>query len=315
MARSFEVVRPSRKHVKAAARLRQQLAAAEAVVEDEIRATDPRVGELLRVGDGFGLADVDPRSTPGFAGDKQAGQAALAAGAGRLSQLQERLFAESRGGGQRSLLLVVQGMDTSGKGGIMRHVVGAVDPQGIRHTAFAAPTEEEREKGFLWRIRRALPQPGEIGVFDRSYYEDVLVVRVHDLVPRAIWSKRYAIINGFESELAEQGTTVVKVMLHISREEQRERLAERLDRPDKHWKYDPGDVDERRQWDAYQEAYQVAITRCSEAAPWFVVPADRKWYARWAVQQLLIEHLERLDPRWPAADFDVAIEQARLAAT
>ncbi|KQX66900.1 hypothetical protein ASD06_05415 [Angustibacter sp. Root456] len=277
---------------------------------------DVLVRELVAVGEGFQLSDVDPHSTPGFGGNKRAGKAALAAGEQRLSGLQERLYAESKGGGKRSLLLVVQGMDTSGKGGIMRHVVGAVDPQGVRHTAFKKPTDEERAKGFLWRIRQALPQPGEIGVFDRSHYEDVLVVRVHDLVPQATWSKRYAAINDFERRLVERGTTVVKVMLHISRDEQKERLAERLARPDKYWKYNPGDLDERAYWDDYQQAYQVALTRCStQAAPWFVVPADRKWYARWAVQQLLIEHLEGMAPQWPPADFDVAAEQARLASS
>ena len=184
-------------------------------------------------------------------------------------------------------------MDTSGKGGIMRHVVGAVDPQGVRHTAFKKPTDEERAKGFLWRIRQALPQAGEIGVFDRSHYEDVLVVRVHDLVPKATWSKRYATINDFERRLVERGTTVVKVMLHISPDEQRERLAERLERPDKYWKYNPGDLDERALLGRLPAGLPGGATRCStEAAPWFVVPADRKWYARWAVQQLLLEHLE-----------------------
>ncbi len=272
--------------------------------------------QTLRVGEGFALDTVDPGSTPGFAGKKADGEAALAAGVPILSQVQERLWAESRGGGSRSVLLVLQGMDTSGKGGIMRHVVGAVDPQGVRHAAFKAPTPEEREHDFLWRIRRALPGPGEIGVFDRSHYEDVLVVRVQELVPRAVWQRRYATINRFEQGLVDRGTSVVKVMLHISRDEQKQRLAERLERPDKHWKYNPGDIDARQHWDAYQEAYQAALTRCStEAAPWYVVPADRKWYARWAVQQLLLDVLRRMDPQWPAADFDVEREKARLAAT
>ena len=179
------------------------------------------------------------------------------------------------------MLLVVQGMDTSGKGGIMRHVVGAVDPQGVHVHSFKAPTEEERAHDFLWRIEQALPAPGIIGVFDRSHYEDVLIARVRTLGPGRVVEARYEQINEFERRLAEQGTTVVKVMLHVSDEEQKERLAERLDRPDKYWKYNPGDVDERLLWDAYQEAYQVALTRCStRAAPWYVVPADRKWYAR-----------------------------------
>ncbi|MGN6612305.1 MAG: polyphosphate kinase 2 family protein [Angustibacter sp.] len=310
------VVDPRTKDVKRLDRLSRELDEARARLADQLSDPEVLVRQRLAVGEGFRLVDVDPRSTPGFGGNKRAGKAALTAGEEHLSGLQERLYAESKGGGKRSLLLVIQGMDTSGKGGIMRHVVGAVDPQGVRHTAFKKPTDEERAKGFLWRIRQALPQPGEIGVFDRSHYEDVLVVRVHDLVPKATWSKRYATINDFERRLVERGTTVVKVMLHISRDEQKERLAERLARPDKYWKYNPGDLDERARWDDYQQAYQVALTRCStEAAPWFVVPADRKWYARWAVQQLLIEHLEGMAPQWPPADFDVAAEQARLASS
>ncbi len=272
-----------------------------------------RLADALRVGEGFRLADVDPASTPGFEGGKAGGRSALAAGAATLSGLQERLWAQSRSGPAGSVLLVLQGMDTAGKGGILRHVVGAVDPQGVRHAAFKAPTAQELEHDFLWRIRRALPQPGELGVFDRSHYEDVLVVRVHELVPRATWLRRYATINRFEAGLVERGTALVKVMLHISPQEQKRRLAERLDRPDKYWKFNPSDLDERELWPAYQEAYQVALTRCStEPAPWHVVPADRKWYARWAVQQLIVDALTDLDPHWPAADFDVRAEQARL---
>jgi len=241
---------------------------------------------------------------------------ALAAGAAQLSDLQERLFAASKGGGRASLLLVVQGMDTGGKGGIMRHVVGSVDPQGVKITAFKAPSEEEKRHDFLWRIRNALPGPGMIGVFDRSHYEDVLVVRVHELAPPDVVEARYDEINAFERSVAEQGTVVVKVMLHISPGEQKERLAERLERPDKHWKYNPGDVDERLRWHDYEEAYDAALSRCStDEAPWFIVPADRKWYARWAVQQLLLDALEDLDPQWPAADFDVEHEKVRLAIT
>ncbi|SOC51239.1 PPK2 family polyphosphate kinase [Ornithinimicrobium cerasi] len=269
--------------------------------------------DALRVGEGFVLAGVDPRSTPAFDGDKEAGKAALAAADEELDHLQEQLFAMSRAGGSRRVLLVIQGMDTSGKGGIMRHVVGSVDPQGVELTAFKQPTAEERRHPFLWRIRRALPGPGMIGVFDRSHYEDVLVVRVHDLVPPAQWKRRYGTINTFEKGLVEDDVTLVKVMLHISPDEQKARLQERLDRPDKHWKYNPGDLDERARWDDYQEAYQALLERCSpEHAPWYVVPADRKWYARLAVQQLLLEHLRGLDLRWPAADFDVEGEKERL---
>jgi PPK2 family polyphosphate:nucleotide phosphotransferase len=285
--------------------------------KDSDQVSPERLAKRLAVGDGFRLAAVDPESSPGFDGKKADGGAALAAGVEELSALQERLWAASRGGtDQRRVLLVVQGMDTSGKGGIMRHVVGSVDPQGIRHTAFKAPTAEEREHDFLWRIRRALPEAGEIGVFDRSHYEDVLIVRVHELVPRPEWEKRYDLINEFEREIAFGGTTIVKVMLHISRDEQKERLAERLARPDKYWKYNPKDVDERAHWDDYMEAYQAALTRCStDAAPWYVVPANKKWYARWAVQQLLVDALQDIDPQWPPATYDVKAEQKRVAAS
>ena len=274
------------------------------------------IEELLRVGPGFRLADVDCESTPGFDGGKRKGKEALADHAAELGDWQERLFAESKGGGTRSLLLVVQGMDTSGKGGVMRHVVSQIDPEGIRATAFKAPSAEERKHDFLWRIRNALPGPGKLGVFDRSHYEDVLVVRVHDLVPQAEWSKRYAQINAFEREVIASGTRIVKVMTHISKDEQKARLRERLERPDKHYKYNPGDVDERLHWDDYMEAYQVALTRTStKGAPWYVVPANKKWYARYAVQQLLLDALTDMDPTWPVMDFDVATELKRLDAS
>lgn len=278
---------------------------------------DPaELAELLRVSDGFELGAVDPRSTPGFDGDKETGEATLAADADELSALQERLFAASRGGDStRSVLLIIQGMDTSGKGGIVRHVVGAVDPQGVQHTAFKAPTPGELAHDFLWRIRPHAPKPGMLAVFDRSHYEDVLIVRVHELVPEATWQQRYALINGFEGALAQAGTSIIKVMLHISPSEQLGRLSERLTRPDKYWKYNPGDLTEHQFWNDYQQAYQAALTRCSTAsAPWFVVPADRKWYARWAVQQLLLDALTRIDPQWPPAHFDLETERAQLAA-
>jgi PPK2 family polyphosphate:nucleotide phosphotransferase len=275
-----------------------------------------RLSELLRAGPDFDLTDADPAARPGFTGGRSAGADALAAGAARLSDLQERLTAAARGGSNRSVLLVVQGMDTAGKGGVMRHVVGACDPEGVRVTAFKAPTAEERAHDFLWRIRLALPPAGKIGVFDRSHYEDVLVVRVHNLVPRATWSRRYATINRFEQRLADSGMTIVKVMLNISAQEQKKRLMARLDRADKWWKYNPNDVVERGFWPDYQEAYQAAISRCStDSAPWHVVPADRKWYARWAVQQLLLDALDEVNPQWPPATFDVKAEKKRLAKT
>lgn len=270
----------------------------------------------LRVDAQVNVTAIDPSSTPAFTGKKEQGEQAQAGLVERIAELQERLYAESKFGGQRSLLLVVQGMDTSGKGGIMRHVIGAMDPQAIEHTAFKAPTQEERDHHFLWRIRKALPQPGHIGVFDRSHYEDVLVVRVHNLVPPEVWGARYDEINAFEHEIAQAGTTIVKVMLHLSKDEQKARLAERLARPDKHWKFNPGDIDERGSWDAYQEAYQAALARCStDVAPWYCVPADRKWYARLAVTNLVLDALTTMDPQWPTVDFDVAEQQARLEAS
>ncbi|MBQ9916000.1 MAG: polyphosphate kinase 2 family protein [Microbacterium sp.] len=269
----------------------------------------------LNVAPGFRLADVDPRSTPGYDGDKDQGKADLDAGVAPLADLQERLFAQSVAGtATRSVLLVLQAMDTAGKGGIVKHVVGAVDPQGVELASFKKPTAEELAHDFLWRIRKRLPDAGRLGVFDRSHYEDVLIGRVRSLAPADEIERRYGAIVAFEAEAAELGIRVVKVMLHISKDEQRERLASRLDRPDKHWKYNPSDVDERALWDEYMDAYQVALERTSTPlAPWHVVPADRKWYARLAVQRLLIDALADIDPQWPAADYDVATEKQRLA--
>lgn len=273
--------------------------------------------DALRVEPGFRLADVDPRSTPGYDGDKDAGKTDLDAGREPLEDLQERLFAQSVAGtATGSVLLVLQAMDTAGKGGIVRHVVGAVDPQGVELASFKKPTAEELSHDFLWRIEKRLPDAGRIGVFDRSHYEDVLIGRVRSLAPAAEIERRYGAIVAFEAQAAEMGIRVVKVMLHISKDEQRARLAERLDRPEKHWKYNPGDVDERQRWDDYMEAYQIAIERTSTPiAPWHVVPADRKWYARLAVQRLLIGALADIDPRWPTADYDVETEKRRLAAS
>jgi PPK2 family polyphosphate:nucleotide phosphotransferase len=278
--------------------------------------TAERVSDLLRVPAGpVDLGALDARATPGFDGGKQDGKAALADLGARLSDLQERLHAEGVTGGTRSLLLVLQGMDTSGKGGVVRHVIGQVDPQGCAIASFKAPTREELAHDFLWRIRRRLPRPGQLGVFDRSHYEDVLVVRVHELVPRSVWSRRYATINRFEARLAEREIRVVKVFLHISEEEQRRRLLARLDDPTKHWKFNPRDVDERAFWGDYQQAYEAVLERCnSDPAPWYRIPADRKWYRNWAVASLLVEQLEDLKLTWPKGDFDVAEQRARLLA-
>jgi PPK2 family polyphosphate:nucleotide phosphotransferase len=272
--------------------------------------------DLLRVEPGFRLSDIDPASTPGFDGGKKRGERALASGAGELADLQERLFASRTNRGGRSILLILQAMDTAGKGGIVGHVVGQVNPQGVRAFAFKAPTDEEKSHDFLWRVRKELPPPGYLGVFDRSHYEDVLIHRVHGFSTPEQIEERYGIISEFESSLVAAGTTLVKVMLHISPKEQKKRLTERLERPEKNWKYNPGDVDERLSWAAYQEAYQIALDRTSTTdAPWFVVPADHKWYARLAVQRLLLDALRGMHLEWPLADFDVEAEKARLAAT
>ncbi|MFJ3472856.1 polyphosphate kinase 2 family protein [Microbacterium maritypicum] len=273
--------------------------------------------QTLRVDEGFRLADVDPDAKPGYEHGKSRGVSDLAAGLTDLNVLQERLFAESRAGvAKDAVLLVLQAMDSAGKGGIVRHVVGGVDPQGVALAAFKAPTAEERAHDFLWRIEKRLPEPGFIGVFDRSHYEDVLIGRVRELAPPDEIERRYDAINEFESRVAASGTRIAKVMLHISPEEQKSRLMERLERPDKHWKYNPGDVDERMLWPQYMEAYQAVFDRTStEVAPWHVIPANAKWYARLAVQELLLAALEDIDPQWPRADFDVEAEKKRLAAS
>jgi len=260
------------------------------------------------------LGAVATDASPAFAGDKQAGEAALLALGPDLSDLQERLFAEGKTDGHRSLLLILQGMDTSGKGGTLRSTVGLMDPQGVRITSFKAPTPEELKHDFLWRITKALPTAGYVGVFDRSQYEDVLIARVRELAPKEEIERRYDAINAFEAELVGSGTTIVKCMLHISAEEQKARLLARLDDPRKHWKYNPGDLDERARWPAYRGAYEIAIERTNtEAAPWHVIPADKKWYRNLAIGHLLLGALERMDLTWPAADFDVAEEKRRLA--
>jgi PPK2 family polyphosphate:nucleotide phosphotransferase len=286
-------------------------------LEDRVAKADWDVhpSEALRVRPGFKVTQFDPAATPGFSGSEKRGVKLMKSQADDLSELQEKLFAHGRTGGNRSVLLVIQGMDTAGKGGIVRHVLGMVDPQGVKHRSFGVPTEEERAQHYLWRIRNALPPAGFIGVFDRSHYEDVLVVRVHDLVPGDPWEKRYAEINAFEKEAADAGTVIVKCAMFVSHAEQLNRLEERLERADKHWKYNPGDLDERAHWDAYMEAYQAALDATStDVAPWHAIPADNKWFARLAVAALLESALESLTLDWPVADFDVAAEKARIAA-
>jgi PPK2 family polyphosphate:nucleotide phosphotransferase len=279
--------------------------------------TKASVTQLLRIPPGpVRLTSYDPRATPGFSGDKAAGKRALAELAEPISELQERLFAEGRTGGVRSVLLVLQGMDTSGKGGVLRHCAGLLDPQGVKIASFKAPTPAEKARGFLWRIRQQVPGPGMIGIFDRSHYEDVLIARVRKLAAPSTIASRYESINHFEADLVDDGASVLKCFLHISAGEQRDRLMARLDDPTKHWKFNPSDIDERARWTDYQRAYEIAFERCNtETAPWLVVPSDRKWYRNWAITRILLEHLTALHPRWPMAGFDIAEQKARLAAT
>jgi PPK2 family polyphosphate:nucleotide phosphotransferase len=274
-----------------------------------------RVSELLRVPRGpVDLRGIDTRATPGFTGGKAEAEAAREQLGDRLSTLQEQLYAEGRTGGERSVLLILQGLDTSGKGGTVRHVLGHADPAGVQAVAFGPPTAEERRHDFLWRIRQRLPRPGTIGVFDRSHYEDVVAVRVRGTAERRTWMRRYDSINRFEAEQVARGVRIVKCYLHISAAEQKERLLARLDDPTKRWKFNPGDLDDRDRWDDYVAAYGDAIERCNtDAAPWYVVPADRKWYRNWAVTLLMIEQLEEMALRWPEPAYDVDEQRARLA--
>ena len=276
----------------------------------------PSLSSQLAVSGHVDLSTFDSRATTGFDGSKAEGKAALVELGDELGDLQERLFANGRSGASSTrVLLVLQGMDTSGKGGVIDHALGLLSPNGFRLTSFKKPTEDELAHDFLWRIDQALPDPGMVGVFDRSHYEDVLVGRVHELADAKEIERRYAAINEWEKDLVDSGTVVIKCMLHMSFEKQRERLLARLDDPDKRWKFKPGDIDERAHWDDYQKAYEVALERCNtDSAPWYVVPSDRKWYRNWAVGNLVLEALQGMRLEWPEPDYDVAEQRARLTA-
>ena len=269
------------------------------------------VRDLLRAGPDASplLPRIDPSSHAGIRSKAEALRE-IEETARRLADLQERLWAEHT----RSLLVVLQGMDTSGKGGTIKHVFRGVNPAGLDVAAFKRPTPEELAQPFLWRIEQRLPDPGEIVIFDRSHYEDVLVVRVRNLVPEDVWRPRYEEIVEWERRVASAGTAIVKVYLHISYDEQRERLLARLDDPDKHWKFNEGDIEERAHWRDYMAAYEDVFARChTDVAPWYIVPANRKWYRNWAVERLVVETLEELDPRFPRPDLDVWALKERLA--
>jgi len=280
------------------------------------KAAPVSVRDLLRVGPEFDLAAVDARQVVAGPKDKAAALAEVGALEGEVSDWQERLYAESRGGGQRRLLIVLQGMDTSGKGGAIKAIDRISEPLGLRMAQFGAPTKAELKKHFLWRIEQKLPPPGTIGIFDRSHYEDVLVVRVRNLVPPEEWEKRYDEINAWEKKWADDGIVFLKCLLHISPQEQKERLLARLAEPDKRWKYRPGDVDDRLLWPDFMDAYGAALARCStEHAPWYVIPADRKWHRDWLLTQMVVESLREMNPQYPSPTYDVAAETARVQAS
>ena len=251
------------------------------------------------------LARIDTRSTEGAPGDKAKTEAASEELQAEMQGLQERLYAE----GEQSLLVVLQAIDAGGKDGTIKHVFRGLNPASCRVISFKVPSEEERSHDFLWRVHAKAPARGEVVVFNRSHYEDVLVVRVHDLVPEKVWRPRYEFINDFEANLAAAGTRIVKLYLHISKEEQAERFRARLDDPSKRWKFRTGDLEERKRWDDYVGAFEEAISRTStEHAPWYVIPADRKWYRNWAVSRILVETLEDMDPQYPPAEDPSGVE-------
>lgn len=263
---------------------------------------------LVKPGDKVDLSKWDPNDTGDFIGGKEEGLQEVERLNSKLEELQELLFAEHK----HKVLVVLQAMDTGGKDGVIRRVFDGVNPQGVRVASFKAPTEEELDHDYLWRIHKAVPGRGEMVIFNRSHYEDVLVVRVHNLMPEQIWKQRYEQINAFERHLAENGTTILKFYLHIDREEQKERLQARLDDPTKHWKFRRGDLEERKLWGEYMAAYEDALSKTStDHAPWYVVPANRKWYRDLLIASVLVETLTKLDMQYPAPEEnlnDVVVE-------
>ncbi len=257
---------------------------------------------LVKPGSRFRLADRNPNDTAGVKSKKDA-EARVGKNLKRLFDLQYVMYAENR----RALLVVLQGMDAAGKDGTIRHVMTGLNPQGCRVSAFKAPTPEELAHDFLWRIHRVVPPHGTIGIFNRSHYEDVLIVRVHDIVPERVWSRRYEQINRFERTLADNGVVIVKFFLHISRKEQEQRLRDRLDDPSRHWKLSPGDFEERKYWANYQSAYQEALARCSTPwAPWYVIPANKKWFRDLSISDILADTLKSLRMKLPEPKYNIA---------
>jgi len=256
---------------------------------------------MVKPGKKLKLADRDPDDSHGFT--KEQADRQLIKHQAKLDQLQDLLYA----GKQHALLIVLQALDAGGKDGTIRHVMSGANPQNCDVTSFKAPTAEELGHDFLWRVHKAVPIKGTIGIFNRSHYEDVLIARVHKLVPKSVWSKRYAHINDFERMLADSGVKILKFFLHISKDEQKRRFEERLSDPNKNWKSTPADFEERKLWDKYTAAFEAALSKCNaEWAPWYVIPADKKWFRNLAVSQIIVEALESLNLEYPKIEFDPA---------
>ncbi len=266
---------------------------------------------LVKPGQKVDLADYDPSETSEFKGGKQEGLAAISGLVSELDTLQELLYAEHL----HKVLVVLQAVDTGGKDGTIRRVFEGVNPQGVRVASFKVPTPNELDHDYLWRVHMQVPAKGEIVIFNRSHYEDVLVVRVHGLVPAEVWKKRFDQINAFERMMADEGTTILKFFLHITPSEQKKRLLARLKDETKQWKYNPADLKERELWDQYTKAYEDVLARTStDVAPWYVVPADRKWYRDWVVASILVGALKDLKMEYPKPPFDVETARAELEA-
>jgi PPK2 family polyphosphate:nucleotide phosphotransferase len=262
----------------------------------------------VKAGEKVDLSHWDPDASGDFRGHKKQAKSETRELRKKLGDLQEVLYA----GHQHKVLVVLQGMDTSGKDGAIRHVFQKVNLQGVRVANFKVPTLQELDHDFLWRVHKKVPGRGELVIFNRSHYEDVLVVRVHELVPREVWEQRFELINDFEKLLTETGTTILKFFLYISPEEQKERLQDRLDEPDKHWKFHQADLKERSRWPEYVQAYEQMLNKTStELAPWYIVPANHKWYRNWLIAKILVRRLEQLGMKYPEPEEglnDVVIE-------
>jgi len=270
-------------------------------METKMKTSSLRDQHMVKPGQKISLSEIAPGYTGPYS-QKSEVQGLLQANRKELVRLQELLYAEAR----HSLLIVLQAMDTGGKDGTIRHVMRGVNPQGCVVTPFKVPTAEELAHDYLWRVHKVVPPKGMIGIFNRSHYEDVLVVRVHNLVPESVWSKRYEQINQFEKHLTENGVTILKFFLHISKEEQKRRLQERLDDPRKQWKFAVGDLAERQRWDEYMAAYEDVLNLTSTPwAPWYVVPADHKWYRNLVVSSIVVETLRGFNMSYPPPKEDL----------